>query len=138
MPMPISLSAPPEACAGSRPIWAASSAASGDASMAIPSSKNLCPAAEPLPARAGARSTSTREVYSPARAGSKVHRQGQGASAIRVRGYATTVQRSKGRQYVTHIAALPGNPYDGHTLATVIPTMEDMIGNTIERLLVDA
>jgi hypothetical protein len=36
---------------------------------------------------------------------------------------------------VTHIAALPGNPYDGHTLATVIPAMEDMIGNTIERLL---
>jgi hypothetical protein len=29
---------------------------------------------------------------------------------------------------VTHIAALPG----------VIPAMEDMIGNTIERLLVDA
>jgi IS5 family transposase len=27
--------------------------------------------------------------------------------------------------------------YDGHTLATVIP-MEDMIGNTIERLLADA
>jgi transposase, IS5 family len=39
---------------------------------------------------------------------------------------------------VTHIAALPGNPYDGHTLATVIPAMEDMIGNTIERLLADA
>jgi hypothetical protein len=33
---------------------------------------------------------------------------------------------------------LPGNPYDGHTLATVIPAMEDMIGNTIERLLADA
>ena len=39
---------------------------------------------------------------------------------------------------MTHIAALPGNPYDGHTLATVIPAMEDMIGNTIERLLADA
>ena len=38
----------------------------------------------------------------------------------------------------SHIAALPGNPYDGHTLATVIPAMEDMIGNTIERLLADA
>ena len=32
---------------------------------------------------------------------------------------ATTVHRSKGGQFVTHIAALPGNPYDGHTLATV-------------------
>ena len=39
---------------------------------------------------------------------------------------------------MTHIAALPGNPYDGHTLATVIPAMEAMIGNTIERLLVNA
>ena len=39
---------------------------------------------------------------------------------------------------MTHIAALPGNPYDGHTLATVIPAMEAMVGNTLERLLVDA
>src|SRR4029077_11257921 len=44
---------------------------------------------------------------------------------------ATTAHRSKGGQFVTHIPALPGNPYDGHTLATVIPAMEDMIGNTI-------
>src|SRR6266496_354264 len=51
---------------------------------------------------------------------------------------ATTVRHSAGGQFVTHVAALPGNPYDGHTLATVIPAMEDMIGNTIERLLVDA
>jgi hypothetical protein len=26
--------------------------------------------------------------------------------------------RPNERQFVTHIAALPGNPYDGHTLAT--------------------
>ena len=39
---------------------------------------------------------------------------------------------------MTHVAALPGNPNDGHTLATVFPAMEDMIGNTIERLLADA
>jgi IS5 family transposase len=51
---------------------------------------------------------------------------------------ATTVHRSKGGQFVTHIAALPGNPYDGHTLATIIPAMESMIGNTVERLLADA
>ena len=49
--------------------------------------RNLRLAAEPLPARAGARSTSTRtQGLFPARAGSGVHRQGQGASAIRVRG----------------------------------------------------
>src|SRR5262245_39019430 len=51
---------------------------------------------------------------------------------------ATTAHRSKGGQFVTHIAALPGNPYDGHTLATVIPAMEDMIGNTIKGLFADA
>jgi IS5 family transposase len=39
---------------------------------------------------------------------------------------------------VTHVAALPGNPYDGHTLATVIPAMETLVGNTIERLIADA
>jgi hypothetical protein len=27
-------------------------------------------------------------------------------------------------QFVTHAKALPGNPYDGHTLATVLPDME--------------
>jgi IS5 family transposase len=34
--------------------------------------------------------------------------------------------------------ALPGNPYDGHTLGTVIPAMEDTIGAEIERILADA
>jgi hypothetical protein len=34
--------------------------------------------------------------------------------------------------------AMPGNPYDGHTLATVIPEMENLIGNTIECILADA
>ena len=33
--------------------------------------------------------------------------------------------------------ALPGNPYDGHTLATVIPDMEALVGNTIARILAD-
>ena len=34
--------------------------------------------------------------------------------------------------------ALPGNPYDGHTLATVLPDMEQTIGNEINRILADA
>jgi IS5 family transposase len=50
----------------------------------------------------------------------------------------TTLKRSSGGQFVAHVAALPGNPYDGHTLGTVIPAMEQMIGNTIERALTDA
>jgi IS5 family transposase len=51
---------------------------------------------------------------------------------------ATTLRRSKGGQFAVHAKALPGNPYDGHTLATVIPDMEQMIGNKIERILADA
>ncbi len=50
---------------------------------------------------------------------------------------ATTLKYCKGGQFVTHVKALPGNPYDGHTLATVIPDMEALVGNTIERILAD-
>ena len=50
---------------------------------------------------------------------------------------ATTLAHAKGGQFVTHVKALAGNPYDGHTLATVIPEMEAIIGNIIERLLAD-
>jgi transposase, IS5 family len=51
---------------------------------------------------------------------------------------ATTLKRGKGGQFVTHVQALPGNPYDGHTLAYVIPAIEALLGNTIERLHTDA
>jgi IS5 family transposase len=50
---------------------------------------------------------------------------------------ATTLAHAKSGQFVTHVKALPGNPYDGHTLATVIPEMEMLVGNTIERILAD-
>jgi IS5 family transposase len=50
---------------------------------------------------------------------------------------ATTISHAKGGQFVTHVKALPGNPYDGHTLATVIPEMEALVGNTLERILAD-
>jgi IS5 family transposase len=50
---------------------------------------------------------------------------------------ATTLSHAKGGQFVAHVKALPGNPYDGHTLATVIPDMEAIVGNTIERILAD-
>jgi transposase, IS5 family len=50
---------------------------------------------------------------------------------------ATTLAHAKGGQFVTHAKALPGNPYDGHTLATVIPDMEALVGNTIQRAFVD-
>jgi transposase, IS5 family len=51
---------------------------------------------------------------------------------------ATTLHRSKGGQFALHAKALPGNPYDGHTLQGVILEMEAMIGNGIDRLLADA
>jgi len=37
---------------------------------------------------------------------------------------ATPLKHSKGGQFVVHAQALPGSPYDGHTLATVIPAIE--------------
>jgi IS5 family transposase len=51
---------------------------------------------------------------------------------------ATTLKHSKGGQFVAHVQALPGNPYDGHTLAEVIPAIEQLLGNRIERLHTDA
>jgi transposase, IS5 family len=50
---------------------------------------------------------------------------------------ATTLAHAKGGQFVTHAKALPGNPYDGHTLKTVIPDMEALVGNTLQRMFVD-
>lgn len=50
---------------------------------------------------------------------------------------ATTLSHAKGGQFVTHLKAMPGKPYGGHTLATVIPEMEALIGNTIERVITD-
>jgi IS5 family transposase len=51
---------------------------------------------------------------------------------------ATTVKHSKGGQFVAHVAALPGNPYDGHTLAKVIPAIEALVGNVLDRVIADA
>ena len=51
---------------------------------------------------------------------------------------ATTLKRCKGGQFAIHAEALPGNPYDGHTLARVIPAIEQLVGNTIERIHADA
>lgn len=36
-----------------------------------------------------------------------------------------------------HAKALPGNPYDGHTLGTVIEETQALIGRDIERVYVD-
>jgi len=65
----------------------------------------------------------------------KAHRPSEFGVKVSV---ATTLSHAKGGQFVTHVKAMPGKPYDGHTLAIVIPEMEALIGNTIERVLADA
>ncbi len=35
-------------------------------------------------------------------------------------------------------AALPSAPYDGHTLATIIPDLEKQIGVALDRIIADA
>jgi hypothetical protein len=47
------------------------------------------------------------------------------------------LNRSKGGQFIAHAKALPGNPYDGHTLATVIPEIETQIGANLTRIVAD-
>ena len=49
----------------------------------------------------------------------------------------TTNARAPGGQFVLHAKALPGNPYDGHTLANVIDATERLTGCAIERGYVD-
>ena len=48
-----------------------------------------------------------------------------------------TNRRAPGGQFVLHAAALPGNPYDGHTLRDVIADTEKLTGCAIERAYVD-
>jgi IS5 family transposase len=49
----------------------------------------------------------------------------------------TTNARAPGGQFVLHAKALPGNPYDGHTLGAVIEATETLTGCAIERAYVD-
>src|SRR3974390_1568482 len=49
----------------------------------------------------------------------------------------TTNARTPGGQFVVHARALPGNPYDGHTLAAIIEATEKLTGREIERAYVD-
>src|SRR6202142_2676290 len=49
----------------------------------------------------------------------------------------TTNARAPGGQFVLHAKALPGNPYDGHTLKAVIEDTQKLTGCEIERGYVD-
>jgi IS5 family transposase len=50
----------------------------------------------------------------------------------------TPLHRCRGGQFVAHVKALPGNPYDGHTLAAVIAEIESTIGAQLDRIVTDA
>jgi transposase, IS5 family len=50
---------------------------------------------------------------------------------------ATTLHRSRAGQFIAHFKTLSGNPYDGHTLATVIPEIEAQIGASLARIVAD-
>jgi transposase, IS5 family len=49
----------------------------------------------------------------------------------------STNARAPGGQFVLHAKALPGNPYDGHTLGAVIEGTERLTGCAVERAYVD-
>ena len=49
----------------------------------------------------------------------------------------TTNARAPGGQFVLHARALPGNPYDGHTLRAVVEDTQKLTGREIERAYVD-
>ena len=49
----------------------------------------------------------------------------------------TTNARAPGGQFVLHARALPGNPYDGHTLRGIIDDTQKLTGREIERAFVD-
>ena len=51
--------------------------------------------------------------------------------------FVTTNRRAAGGLFVLHAKALPGNPYDGHTLRDVIEATEQLTGRHIERAYVD-
>jgi IS5 family transposase len=50
---------------------------------------------------------------------------------------AVTNARTAGGQFIVGMQALPGNPYDGHTLSGQIEQIERLTGITVERAYVD-
>ena len=141
MPTPSSSTATVANCASCAPGWAGSSATSGARSPARPISRRSSRAAL---ARPQIRSQQQRQrgwkLYSfhapevecigkgKARA---PYEFGVKASIV------TTNARAPGGQFVLHAKALPGNPYDGHTLGAVIEDTERLTGRDIERAYVD-
>ena len=108
MPTPSSSTATIEKCASCAPAWGGSSAISA------------------------ARSPATSPSRRPSRARSRApYEFGVKVSIV------TTNACAPGGQFVLHAAALPGNPYDGHTLRAVIEDTQRLAGREIERVYAD-
>ena len=70
-----------------------------------------------------------------------MHWKRQIAQALRIRRQSLHrhhANRCKGGQFAIHAQTLPGRPYDGHTLETIIPDIEALTGAGIKRVLADA
>ena len=69
-----------------------------------------------------------------------MHRQGKANAPYEfgVKASIVTINgRAPGGQFVLHAKALPGNPYDGHTLRGIIAQTQALTGREIERAYVD-
>lgn len=64
----------------------------------------------------------------------KAHKPNEFGTKVSI---ATTLSPSKGGQFIAPAKALPGNPYDGHTLEAIIPDIERQLGAAINRLVAD-
>src|SRR5258708_8630806 len=139
-PTPASSNVPERLFASSRLISAASSAISNARSPTMIFSTPSSRGRSILPAGCANRSAAPK-VYSlhapevECIGKGKPHKPYEFGVKVSV---ATTRKRCKGGQFAIHAQALPGNPYDGHTLARVIPAIEQLVGNTIERIHTDA
>ena len=68
-----------------------------------------------------------------------MHRQGQGAGALRVRlqGLCRDPGHRAERRPVLPAKALHGNPFDGHTLGQIIADLQKRTGDEVQRIHVD-
>ena len=120
---------------------AGSSATSGAGSQATRRSRRHFPGRCLAPTRS-ARSSSVSVAGSciPSTPRGRVHRRGK-ASAPDEFGVkasiVTTNARAPGGQFVLHARAMPGNPYDGHTLRDILEDTQRLTGREIERAYVD-
>src|SRR5271163_4506834 len=115
------------ACAGSSPNrcrWPSGCAASARTSVA----QRACPRA---PSRGSIRCTRPRW-----NASARARRIAPMSSASRCRWRPRSPTRRAGSSSPI-VKALPGNPYDGHTLETVIPEIEAQIGASLARIIAD-